>query len=61
MFVIPEALRDEGHTYSMIRVHNGETAILADPDSDIDTVTIETDKFGYNLKWFKAFIYRQML
>ncbi len=46
MFEIPEALRDEGREYAVIRVHDGETAILPDLDNDEKTVTIRTDKFS---------------
>ena len=46
MFTIPEALRAESRVYSVIRVHNGKTDVLNDLDSDINTVTIETDKFS---------------
>ena len=46
MFTIPEALRAESRVYSVIRVHNGKTDVLNDLDSDINTVTIETDRFS---------------
>lgn len=47
---IPENLKNtnsgETRTFSVIRVHNGGTAILNDLDSDSDTITIETDRFS---------------
>ncbi|MDE7362387.1 MAG: hypothetical protein K2N38_10685, partial [Oscillospiraceae bacterium] len=46
MFEVPEALRGEGRDYSVIRVHDGETTVLPDLDKDVNTVTIETDKFS---------------
>ena len=45
-FEIPEALRGEGRTYWLIRVHNGETFVIADQDDNADTVTIKTGKFS---------------
>lgn len=30
----------------MIRVHDGRTELLSDMDHDIDTITIETDRFS---------------
>ncbi len=46
MFEIPEALRGDGREYAVIRVHDGETAVLPDLDKDADTVTIQSDKFS---------------
>lgn len=46
MFELPEALRGEGRTYVVIRIHNGETAVLFDLDGDTNTVTIETNRFS---------------
>ncbi len=45
-FTIPAELRGSGRTFSVIRVHDGETTVLEDKDSDPNTVTIETDKFS---------------
>lgn len=45
-FEIPESLRGSGRVYSVIRVHNGEAAVLEDIDSVPDTLTIETDCFS---------------
>ena len=45
-FDLPEALRKTGRTYSVIRVHDGITEVLPDLDNDVNTVTIETDKFS---------------
>ncbi|MDE7281482.1 MAG: hypothetical protein K2N36_07060 [Ruminiclostridium sp.] len=45
-FEIPEALRSEGRTYLVIRVHDGEAVVLSDLDSNINTLTIKTDKFS---------------
>lgn len=45
-FEIPVGLRGSGRTFSVIRVHDGETTILEDKDENADTVTIETDKFS---------------
>ncbi|MCM1299740.1 MAG: hypothetical protein NC203_06935 [Firmicutes bacterium] len=44
-FEIPAALRGK-QSYSVIRIHNGETTVLTDEDSDVNTVTIKTDKFS---------------
>lgn len=46
MFELPEALRGYGRNYSVIRVHSGEAAVLPDSDNDINTITIETDRFS---------------
>lgn len=43
---IPEELQKDGRKFSVIRVHNGIAAVLADLDEDESTVTIETDKFS---------------
>ncbi len=43
---IPAELLGSGNTYSVIRVHNGETTVLPDLDDDENTVTIETDRFS---------------
>lgn len=54
-FEIPENLRGDGRTYSVIRVHNEETTVLEDKDENADTVTIETDKFStYALVYSEA-------
>lgn len=45
-FGIPENLLGSGRKYSVIRVHEGEAAVLSDLDEDDNTVTIETDKFS---------------
>ncbi len=45
-FDLPEALRETSRTYSVIRVHDGITEVLPDLDNDVNTVTIETDKFS---------------
>lgn len=45
-FGIPENLLGSGRKYSVIRVHDGEAAVLSDLDEDDDTVTIETDRFS---------------
>ena len=45
-FDLPEDIRSSERTYSVIRVHNGETTVLSDLDNDDSTVTIETDKFS---------------
>lgn len=44
-FEIPTDLRGKAG-YCVIRVHDGETAVLPDLDGDRDTVTIATDKFS---------------
>ena len=51
--VIPEALRENGAEYAMIRLHNGEAAVLKDLDNDADTITFETDRFS-----LYAFVYK---
>ncbi|MDE6727665.1 MAG: hypothetical protein K2J80_06965, partial [Oscillospiraceae bacterium] len=45
-FELPESLRGDGRNYSVIRVHNGETAVLPDLDDDDNTITVKTDKFS---------------
>lgn len=45
-FNIPEELRSDGRVFAVIRVHNGETAVLPDIDDDESTVTIQTDRFS---------------
>ena len=32
--------------YAVLRVHNGESSVLEDIDSDADTITIESDRFS---------------
>ncbi len=44
--VIPEALRETGREYAVIRIHNGTAHVLKDLDSDADTITFATDKFS---------------
>ncbi len=46
MFEIPEKLQGDSRNYSVIRIHNGETAVLPDLDDDKNTITIETDRFS---------------
>lgn len=46
VFELTGALRGERRTYSIIRIHNGETTVLTDLDSNINTLTIKTDKFS---------------
>lgn len=45
-FNIPEELRSDNRVFAVIRVHNGETAVLPDIDDDECTVTIQTDRFS---------------
>ncbi|MCM1487195.1 MAG: hypothetical protein NC203_02400, partial [Firmicutes bacterium] len=45
-FELPEELRNEDSLYSVIRVHNDESAILEDLDDSKNTVTIKTNKFS---------------
>ena len=45
VFEVPEKLRGKTE-YSVIRIHSGETVILPDLDNDVNTVTIETDRFS---------------
>ncbi len=44
--VIPEALRETGREYAVIRIHNGTAHVLKDLDSDADTITFATDRFS---------------
>lgn len=54
-FELPNKLKGKSRTYSVIRVHNGETAVLHDLDDNSDTVTIKTDKFSiYALAYSEA-------
>lgn len=50
IIMIPESLKntnpDVTRTFSVIRVHNGGTALLNDLDSDSDSIVIETDRFS---------------
>ena len=43
---IPENLRENGASYFLIRVHEGETDVLPDLDSNPDTITVKTDRFS---------------
>ncbi len=43
---IPEELRGEGRTFSMVRLHNGVCVVLEDLDNDPNTVTYRTDRFS---------------
>lgn len=43
---IPEYLRAENRTFAMVRLHNGETALLEDLDNSADTITFSSDKFS---------------
>ena len=43
---VPEELQNEDREFEVVRVHNGEAAILEDADKKQDTVTIVTDKFS---------------
>lgn len=45
-FEVPKELRGDGRNYALVRVHNGETAVLKDMDTAPDTVTVETDLFS---------------
>ncbi len=44
--VIPEDLKAEGRTYSMIRVHNGETTTLATTQNKDGSLSFTTDRFS---------------
>lgn len=46
IFDLSDALQRDGRKFSVIRVHNGETAVLPDLDDDDKTVTVETDRFS---------------
>lgn len=47
---IPEHLKktdgEKTREYAIIRVHNGQAAVLVDMDTDPDTITIDTDRFS---------------
>ena len=43
---VPDALRAQGRTFRIIRVHDGVAVVLEDLDSDPDTITIQTDRFS---------------
>lgn len=52
---ILKAVSDSGErTYSVIRIHDGETAVLEDLDNDKDTITIETNRFSTYAIIYKA-------
>ena len=44
--VIPEDLKAEGRTYSVIRVHNGETTTLATTQNKDGSLSFTTDRFS---------------
>ena len=47
VIVIPESLKSEKfREYAVVRLHDGETALLKDLDENPNTVTIETDRFS---------------
>lgn len=43
---VPENLREAERVFSVIRMHDGESALLRDLDEDPNTITIETDRFS---------------
>lgn len=43
---IPESLYDKNRQYAVIRIHGGKAELLADLDSDPNTVTFKTDCFS---------------
>lgn len=43
---VPEEFRGSGREFMLVRVHDGETALLPDTDNDESTVTVETDRFS---------------
>ena len=45
-FEIPEELKKENRSFSMVRVHEGTAEMMTDWDNDPDTLTILSDKFS---------------
>ena len=47
---VPDGLKNTDSTkireFAVVRVHNGEVAVLPDKDCDADTVTVDTDRFS---------------
>ncbi len=43
---IPDDVYESGKNYSVLRVHNGELAVLPDLDDDPKTITFRTDRFS---------------
>ena len=43
---IPDEIYEEGKTYSVLRVHQGELSILPDLDDNPKTITFRTDRFS---------------
>lgn len=43
---VPEEFRGSGREFMLVRIHDGETALLPDTDNDESTVTVETDRFS---------------
>ncbi len=43
---IPDEIYEEGKTYSVLRVHQGELSILPDLDDNPRTITFRTDRFS---------------
>ena len=52
---IPEELRAEGRTFSILRMHEGRLTVLPDLDDNPNTLTLETDRFStYALAYTQA-------
>ena len=46
-FLVPEALRHSGRAYSIVRIHDGEAAMLeAQYDEESHMLSFETDRFS---------------
>lgn len=43
---IPDEYFENGKTYSILRIHNGELSVLPDLDDDPKTITFRTDRFS---------------
>ena len=51
---IPKEFRDDSRAFFILRIHNGEVAILNDLDDAPDTITIETDRFSDYVLAYRA-------
>ncbi|SDH28804.1 hypothetical protein SAMN05421493_101125 [Pseudobutyrivibrio sp. 49] len=46
VFELPDNLKNSAQDFYMIRVHDGESALLGDQDEDLNTVTISSEQFS---------------
>ncbi|MBR1477069.1 MAG: fibronectin type III domain-containing protein [Lachnospiraceae bacterium] len=46
MFNVPDGIDVNKYDFGIIRIHDGKAQVMADLDSDVKTVTMESDKFS---------------